>query len=112
MRACSTSAAGVESERRARILLEWREVLIEGLRSLGLPFVESRSSYVLVQAGVGAHEALRRAGFAVRRADTFPGLDGSWVRIAVRAPSQTDQLVTALKSVRDTLSTGPSDALG
>ena len=30
--------------------------------------------------------ALRARGFAVRRCDTFPGLDDSWIRIAVRAP--------------------------
>jgi cobyrinic acid a,c-diamide synthase len=55
---------------------------------------------------------LRRAGIAVRRADTFPGLDASWVRIAVRPPEQTAPLLAAAKSWRDTLSDEPPDALG
>jgi cobyrinic acid a,c-diamide synthase len=110
--ACSTTAARAEAERRARTIAEWREALVDGLTSLGVEHVPSSASYVLARLGTGAHAALRRAGIAVRRADTFPGLDGSWVRIAVRPPAQTDQLVTALKSVLDTLSTARSDALG
>ena len=39
---------------------------------------------------------LRDAGIAVRRADTFPGLDPTWARIAVRPESLTDRLLTAL----------------
>ena len=44
-------------------------------------------------------EALRDTGFAVRRGDTFPGLDAEHVRVAVRTPAVTDRLVDALRAV-------------
>ena len=40
--------------------------------------------------------ALRDHGFAVRRGETFPGLGPDWIRIAVREPEITDQLMAAL----------------
>jgi histidinol-phosphate/aromatic aminotransferase/cobyric acid decarboxylase-like protein len=43
-------------------------------------------------------ERLRAEGIAVRRADTFPGLDASWVRVAVRPPELTDRLLAALSA--------------
>jgi cobyrinic acid a,c-diamide synthase len=112
IRACSTPAAAAEAARRADTIVNWRHLLIDGLEALRLRHVPSNSSFVLVQLGIGAHEALRRAGIAVRRADTFPGLDASWVRIAVRPPEQTAQLMLALNSLPDSLSSAPSDALG
>ena len=41
---------------------------------------------------------LRSAGYAVRRADTFPGLDATWVRIAVRRPDTTRKLLAVLRT--------------
>lgn len=41
-------------------------------------------------------ERLRDLGFAVRRADTFPGLGPDWLRVAVRDPDTTDRFVAAL----------------
>ncbi|CCH78746.1 hypothetical protein BN12_3360003 [Nostocoides japonicum T1-X7] len=44
----------------------------------------------------GTHARLRARGVAVRRCDTFPGLDDTWVRIAVRPPAVTALLLDAL----------------
>ena len=55
---------------------------------------------MLVHATEGLREALREQGFAVRRCDTFPGLDSSWVRIAVREPEMTGMLLAAIVKVR------------
>ena len=38
---------------------------------------------------------LRERGFAVRRADTFPGLGPDWLRIALRDHAITDALIAA-----------------
>jgi len=96
MVACSTDQAREESGRRARRLTEWRHHLVRGLQERGLEAVGGPAPYVLVRVGAGVHAALRDSGIAVRRADTFPGLDGSWIRIAVRPPEPTDRLLTAL----------------
>jgi cobyrinic acid a,c-diamide synthase len=112
IRACSTPAARAEAERRAHAIAGWRDTLTGGLDELAIPHIPSRTSFVLAQLGAGGHAALRGAGIAVRRADTFPGLDATWVRMAVRRPGTTDQLLVATKSWRDTLSPGPGDALG
>ena len=53
--------------------------------------------------GVGSREALRDAGFAVRRADTFPGLSDEWVRISARREAVTDDLLGALRSTHPVL---------
>jgi len=42
---------------------------------------------------------LRGKGFAVRRADTFPGLDDHHLRVAVRDTATTDAFVAALREV-------------
>ena len=47
----------------------------------------------------GAWEPLRGKGFAVRRGDTFPGLDPHHIRLAVRDTATTDAFVTALQEV-------------
>ncbi|HWJ09269.1 MAG TPA: aminotransferase class I/II-fold pyridoxal phosphate-dependent enzyme, partial [Nocardioides sp.] len=77
-----------------------REHLEKGLADLGIDVLPSAASFVLARLGRGVREALRAQGVAVRRADTFPGLDDTWVRIAVRAPERTDRLFAALSPLR------------
>ena len=112
MRAVASEAATAEADRRAHAIVGWRQVLTDGLDELGIAHVESSSSFVLARLGPGGHAALRRAGIGVRRADTFPGLDASWVRIAVRPPDLTHQFLVAAKSWSEALSDGAPDALG
>lgn len=52
---------------------------------------------VCVPDGLAVREALRRRGFAVRRADTFPGLGPEWLRIAVRDRVTTERFLGALR---------------
>jgi cobyrinic acid a,c-diamide synthase len=100
MIACTGRVAAAEARERARTIGRWRDVLEGGLRGRGIEVVPSDASFVLARLGVGAHAALRARGIAVRRADTFPGLDDSWVRIAVRPPATTHHLLAALDAVR------------
>jgi histidinol-phosphate/aromatic aminotransferase/cobyric acid decarboxylase-like protein len=97
--ACTTEEAAEESRRRAEEIADWRKALGAGLGDLGIPHLESAASFVLARVGRGVHGRLRSAGIAVRRADTFPGLDDAWVRIAVRPPATTDRLVAALRAM-------------
>jgi histidinol-phosphate/aromatic aminotransferase/cobyric acid decarboxylase-like protein len=104
MVACSTDEAAVESRRRAEQITVWRCDLEQSLSTMGIHHIPSHASFVLAQVGVGVHAALRGVGVAVRRADTFPGLDASWVRIAVRPPERNRSLLDALSALgRDAL---------
>jgi len=42
-------------------------------------------------------ERLRERSFAVRRGDTFPGLDAHWFRVAVRDSATSTAFVHALE---------------
>uniref|UniRef100_UPI0030F45336 cobyrinate a,c-diamide synthase n=1 Tax=Nocardioides sp. GXZ039 TaxID=3136018 RepID=UPI0030F45336 len=97
--ACTAAQAGPESYQRAVTLGDWRGVLEQGLRERDVEHVASAAPFVLARVGDGVHDALRGRGVAVRRADTFPGLDASWVRIAVRPPVLTARLLAALDAV-------------
>ncbi len=99
MLACCSDPAAPESKRRARQLTVWRVELADALTRRGVPVVAGPAPYVLAQVGEGVHAALRANGIAVRRADTFPGLDGTWVRIAVRPPEVTAALLAALDRI-------------
>jgi len=96
---CSDERALTEGERRAQQLALWRSELGEALTTRGVAFVSGAAPYLLARVGDGVHTALRENGIAVRRADTFPGLDGTWVRIAVRPPEVTARLLSALDRV-------------
>ena len=105
MVACLAPKARNDAAQAAREIVQRRACLVEQLASVGLSVAgQPQASFVLVDtSGVrGNHEpgwlrlALRDHGFAVRRGETFPGLGADWIRIAVREPEITDQLVAAL----------------
>ncbi|MFX4285176.1 cobyrinate a,c-diamide synthase [Janibacter sp. G349] len=89
-------AALTEAERATEELAGWRRHLTTGLHALGIPTGGGDAPFVLAQVGAGVRERLRGAGWAVRRGDTFPGLDATWVRIAVRDPHTIDGLLREL----------------
>jgi cobyrinic acid a,c-diamide synthase len=106
MVACLAPEARNEAVQAAKEIAQRRAYLVEELGNVGLSVVgQPQASFVLVDTGGvrGNHEpgwirlALRDHGFAVRRGDTFPGLGPDWIRIAVREPEITDQLVAALR---------------
>jgi cobyrinic acid a,c-diamide synthase len=99
MIACAGDEAVAESAARAKRLTHYRAVLVDGLTELGIDVVpDPAGPFVLARVGDGVHARLRSAGYAVRRADTFPGLDATWVRIAVRRPDTTRKLLAVLRT--------------
>jgi cobyrinic acid a,c-diamide synthase len=99
--ACCAPPADEEALRRVDLIDRDRRHLLAGLDELGIPHVAGSSApFVLAEPGPGVHAALRDCGFAVRRADTFPGLGPGWVRIAVRRPDLSDRLLAALAPLR------------
>jgi cobyrinic acid a,c-diamide synthase len=100
MIACTGTEATAEGRERALTLGRWREYLEAGLSHRRVEHVPSSAPFVLARLGGGTRAALRGHGVAVRRGDTFPGLDATWARIAVRPPAMTDALFRALDQVQ------------
>lgn len=96
MIATASDRALAEAARRTARIAQHRAVLTDGLTELGIAHIAPSAPFVLARPGAGTHERLRGAGYALRRADTFPGLDSSWVRIAVRRPDTTRKLLATL----------------
>ena len=98
MKACMSDEAVAEAASRASTISKNRAILVDGLAELDIAVVSPAAApFVLAKTGDGVHKALRDAGYAVRRADTFPGLGPEWVRIAVRRPDLTRKLLSTLR---------------
>ncbi|WP_448625725.1 Rv2231c family pyridoxal phosphate-dependent protein CobC [Geodermatophilus sp. URMC 64] len=101
--ACTTPAARAEADAAAVELESARKSLLallpEGVEVVGEP----RSSFVLLRVPDGARvrAALRDAGWAVRRGDTFPGLSADHLRVAVRDPETSRAFAAALTAILD-----------
>lgn len=94
-----------EPERRARAdaVAADRAHLLAALRRL--PEVEVRdgaANFLLLRTPRSdVRERLLEEGFAVRRGDTFPGLDATYIRVAVRSRHVSDGFVAALRRCLD-----------
>jgi histidinol-phosphate aminotransferase len=102
--ACVSPEAVTEAERAARRIAADRALLVTGLREQDLTVVDPpRAPFVLARVpdATELRHRLRDLGFAVRRGDTFPGLDGDrWLRLAVRDGATTEAFLAALRKVR------------
>ena len=102
MTACSQPGAVRAADTLARAAESDRDVLVTGLRRLGVEVAGTpRAPFVLIRLhdGAAVRERLRAAGYALRRCDTFPGLDSDWLRIAVRDQETSRGLLAALSEI-------------
>ncbi len=101
--ACVAPRALAEAAHAAHRVAADRERLVAGLRRFapaGLRVTEPpEGPFVLVRLPDAATVRcrLRDLGYAVRRGDTFPGLGGEWLRLAVRDRATTDGFLAALE---------------
>ncbi len=97
--ACCSPQAVAEADRAARRLVQQRAEMVAGLVGIGVDVVDGSAPFVLFT--VGDAELMRKhldsKGIAVRRCDTFVGLDGPFLRAAVRP--QWRELVAAMAEV-------------
>jgi histidinol-phosphate/aromatic aminotransferase/cobyric acid decarboxylase-like protein len=101
--ACTSAAARAEADAVARTTAEHRAALLAALPS-GVEVVgEPASSFVLlrVPGGQEVRRRLRERGWAVRRGDTFPGLSGDHLRVAVRDPATSRAFAAELAAILD-----------
>ncbi|WAL66995.1 Rv2231c family pyridoxal phosphate-dependent protein CobC [Amycolatopsis cynarae] len=100
--ACCRTAALDEAHGLAIQAEREREHLVAGLRALDVEVAgQPRGPFVLVRVP-GADRlrlALREAGYAVRRGDTFPGLDRDHLRLAVRPEPVTTAFLHTLATL-------------
>jgi histidinol-phosphate aminotransferase len=95
--ACSEPAAVAWAGEQARLTAGWRASLAAALSKL--PGVTAdltgQAPFLLLQVpdAMQVRSRLRELGIAVRRGDTFPGLDEHWIRIAVPAPEHHERIV-------------------
>lgn len=84
--ACCAPGAVAEAEADARQLAAMRAEMASGLLSAGVEPVDGRAPFVLFTVGDAelTRKHLHTRGIAVRRCDTFVGLDGRYLRVAVR----------------------------
>jgi histidinol-phosphate aminotransferase len=97
--ACSSPEAVAGAETGARRLATLRTEMVAGLTEVGVEVVDGRAPFVLfaVPDAELARKHLDTKGIAVRRGDTFVGLDGQFLRAAVRP--EWPVLVDALAEV-------------
>ncbi|MEV5314160.1 Rv2231c family pyridoxal phosphate-dependent protein CobC [Streptomyces sp. NPDC052610] len=100
--ACVSPRALAEAAHAAHRVAADRAHLVAGLgefASAGLRVVTPADGpFVLVRLphAAAVRHRLRDLGFAVRRGDTFPGLDEEWLRLAVRDRATVDRFLAAL----------------
>ncbi|MCO7222614.1 Rv2231c family pyridoxal phosphate-dependent protein CobC [Klenkia sp. PcliD-1-E] len=95
------ACAGADTAPWARELADQRQALLDLLPPGVTPVGTPASAFVLLRVP-GAERvrlALRDAGFAVRRGDTFPGLDPDHLRVAVRDPDTSAAFAAALAAI-------------
>jgi histidinol-phosphate aminotransferase len=86
MAACCAAEAVAEAAAGAVELAALRTQMAAGLKSVGASVVDGRAPFVLFST-TGANlirKNLQNKGIAVRRCDTFVGLDERYLRAAVR----------------------------
>ncbi|MGW3987761.1 Rv2231c family pyridoxal phosphate-dependent protein CobC [Streptomyces sp. NPDC004830] len=103
--ACVGPRALAEAAHAAHRIAADRAHLVAGLAGLapaGLRVAgPAEAPFVLIRlpGAAAVRGRLRDLGYAVRRGDTFPGLDDRWLRLAVRDRRTTDGFLAALRSV-------------
>jgi histidinol-phosphate aminotransferase len=105
--ACSRPDAVAEAAEWARGVGDDRDHLLARLAAHAPDVAAAphpRAPFVLLKLPAGAdggavRAALREAGWAVRRGDTFPGLGPAWLRVAVRSRETSAAFADALGTV-------------
>ncbi len=113
--ACSEPAALKWADEHADRISRWRSELAAGLNNVPGVATDTtgQAPFLLVRVSNAAQvrSRLREAGIAVRRGDTFPGLDNNWLRIAAAAPEHHQRIIDSFaRSVSPAWRPAPASA--
>ena len=88
----------VYHQRTTEVISAEKRYLEQGFRSIGVEFFPSSANYYLLRDPRGSEIAsvLRKKGILVRVCSNFVGLDGSYVRVAVRSRNENCRLLKEL----------------
>ncbi|HZQ34205.1 MAG TPA: Rv2231c family pyridoxal phosphate-dependent protein CobC, partial [Mycobacterium sp.] len=97
--ACNSPDAVAEANQQARRLVAMRAEMVDAISAIGVRVVDGQAPFVLFEVPDAhlARKHLAANGIAVRRCDTFVGLDGEFLRAAVRP--EWPSLVAALEEI-------------
>ena len=76
-----------------------RERMERALADVGARVIPSVANYIMFRCDTPLYQPLLERGICIRRCETFEGLDGSWYRVAVRAPEENTQFIEAIREV-------------
>ncbi len=108
----AVSPRGIEWSRHDKeVMVHNRVAMVEALTVAGWSVYPSAAPFMLAippeRYGPASLESTRHLtqelaarGIAVRRTDTFPGLDGTALRLAVRPPGEVAQLIDAVQYIQ------------
>ncbi|MHB8844986.1 MAG: threonine-phosphate decarboxylase CobD [Nitrospirota bacterium] len=84
--------------RTTEVISAEKGYLEQGFRDLGIEFFPSSANYYLFRttSGNSVASSLRKRGILVRDCSNFVGLDGSYVRVAVRSRNENSRLLKEL----------------
>jgi threonine-phosphate decarboxylase len=84
------------------IIKKEKEYLENGFNHLGLDFIKSYANYYLIKIknGSEAVQNLRQKGILVRDCSNFTGLNGDYIRVAVRLRKENKVLLEELKKLQ------------
>ena len=87
-------------DRTMTIIRQEKLFLEQALRKAGIEYIPSAPNYYLlrIENAPQVIAALRKKGILVRDCSNFPGLDGSYIRIAVRSRTENTALLKELAS--------------
>ncbi|WP_162848493.1 threonine-phosphate decarboxylase CobD [Paenibacillus nanensis] len=106
----SIGEAVLDDEEFARTSLAWlqeeRPFLQRELQSFGLYVHESQTNYLLLRipdellmTAAALQREMGKKGVLIRDASKFPGLDDSYIRVAVKRREQNERLIGTLRTI-------------
>ncbi len=87
------------TDKTIRLIKREKEFLENGFRETGIKFYPSNANFYLLETKGNSmiYLKLREKGILVRNCSNFKGLDGSYIRVAVKSRQQNKALIRALR---------------